>query len=83
MLHLRTYEGKVNMTTHSDNDVIPAGEALERMTENLKKVEELSERLQRVLTNRQTHNPALDGPNQELFGRAAQAYWAEAVNNPA
>lgn len=71
------------MTTHSDSDVIPAGETLERMTENLKKVEELSERLQRVLTNRQTHNPALDGPNQDLFGRAAQAYWAEAVTNPA
>ncbi|MDW4499640.1 class I poly(R)-hydroxyalkanoic acid synthase [Sulfitobacter sp. D35] len=53
------------------------------MTENLKKVEELTERLQRVLTNRQPHNPALDGPNQELFGRAAQAYWAEAINNPA
>lgn len=71
------------MTTHSDNDVIPAGETLEKMTENLKKVEELSERLQRVLTNRQTHNAALDGPNQELFGRAAQAYWTEAVSNPA
>ncbi|MBW4710275.1 class I poly(R)-hydroxyalkanoic acid synthase [Roseobacter sp. YSTF-M11] len=71
------------MTTHSDSDVIPSGETLERMTENLKKVEDLSGRLQRVLTNRQTHNPALDGPNQELFGRAAQAYWAEAVSNPA
>lgn len=83
MLQVRTYEGKINMTTFSDGDVVPSGETLEKMTENLKKVEELSERLQRVLTNRQTHNPALDGPNQELFGRAAQAYWAEAVNNPA
>ncbi|WP_298915151.1 class I poly(R)-hydroxyalkanoic acid synthase [uncultured Roseobacter sp.] len=71
------------MTTHSDGDVIPSGETLERMTENLKKVEELSARLQRVLTHRQTHNAALDGPNQELFGRAAQAYWTEVVNNPA
>ncbi|WP_159979112.1 PHA/PHB synthase family protein [Roseobacter cerasinus] len=71
------------MTTFSDGDLVPSGETLEKMTENLKKVEELSERLQRVLTHRQTHNPALDGPNQELFGRAAQAYWAEAVNNPA
>ncbi|MGA9253036.1 MAG: class I poly(R)-hydroxyalkanoic acid synthase [Roseobacter sp.] len=71
------------MTTESDGSVVPSGESLEKMTHNLKKVEELSERLQRVLVNKQGHNPALDGPNQELFGRAAQAYWAEMVNNPA
>jgi len=71
------------MTTKSDDEVIPSGEALVKMTENLKKVEELSDRLQRVLVNKRGHNPALDGPNQELFGRAAQAYWAEMVNNPA
>ncbi|MFK7880082.1 PHA/PHB synthase family protein [Roseobacter sp.] len=70
------------MTTGTDNDIIPSGEALEVMTENLKKVEELSERLQRVLTNRQTHNAALDGPDQQLFGRAAQAYVTEAIHNP-
>ena len=71
------------MTTKSDADIVPSGESLERMTQNLKKVEELSERLQKVLVNRQGHNPALDGPNQELFGRATQAYWAEAMSNPA
>ncbi|WP_412105148.1 PHA/PHB synthase family protein [Sulfitobacter sp. D35] len=71
------------MTTQTKVDSPASTESLERMTENLKKVEELTERLQRVLTNRQPHNPALDGPNQELFGRAAQAYWAEAINNPA
>ncbi|MGA9410342.1 MAG: class I poly(R)-hydroxyalkanoic acid synthase [Roseobacter sp.] len=71
------------MTTESDGSVVPSGESLEKMTHNLKKVEELSERLQRVLVNKQGHNPALDGPNRELFGRAAQAYWAEMVNNPA
>lgn len=71
------------MTTDTKGEVSISGENLERMTENLKKVEALSERLQKVISNRSTHNPALDGPNQELFGRAAQAYWAEAVNNPA
>ncbi|ABG31499.1 class I poly(R)-hydroxyalkanoic acid synthase [Roseobacter denitrificans] len=71
------------MTTKSDGSVVPSGETLEKMTENLKKVEVLSERLQRVITQRQGHNPALDGPNQELFGRAAQAYWAEMMSNPA
>ncbi|MEM9577046.1 MAG: class I poly(R)-hydroxyalkanoic acid synthase [Pseudomonadota bacterium] len=71
------------MTTESDESTLPNAEMLEKMTHNLKKVEELSERLQRVLLNRQGHHPALDGPNQELFGRAAQAYWAEMVQNPA
>jgi polyhydroxyalkanoate synthase len=71
------------MTTDTKGEVSISGENLEKMTENLKKIEELSERLQRVMTSRSTHNPALDAPNQELFGRAAQAYWAEAVNNPA
>jgi polyhydroxyalkanoate synthase len=71
------------MTTESDTSVRPSGEALDKMTQNLKKVEELSERLQRVLVSKKGHNPALDGPNQQLFGRAAQAYWAQMVNNPA
>ncbi|WP_299962907.1 class I poly(R)-hydroxyalkanoic acid synthase [uncultured Roseobacter sp.] len=71
------------MTTDTEAGVVPSGETLERMTENLRKVEELSERLQRVLTNSEPPNPALSGPNQELFGRAAQAYWTEAVQNPA
>ena len=71
------------MTTKSDSGLIPTGESLERMTQNLQKVEELSERFQRVLLNRKGHNTALDGPSSELFGRAAQAYWAEMVNNPA
>ena len=71
------------MTTITDHDETPGIENLEKMTQNLKKVEELSERLHRVMATRQTHNKALDGPNQELFGRAAQAYWNEALHNPA
>jgi polyhydroxyalkanoate synthase len=49
----------------------------------MKKVEALSERLSTVLTNRKSHQQALDGPNQELFAKAANAYMAEAINNPA
>lgn len=54
-----------------------------RMAENLKKVEQLTERLSQVMTHRTTHQPALDGPNQQLFAKAAQAYMAEAIQNPA
>lgn len=71
------------MTTESDTSDVQTKASLEKMTHNLKKVEELSERLQQVLLHRKGHNAALDGPNQKLFGKAAQAYWAEMMNNPA
>ena len=54
-----------------------------RMKANLAKVEGLRERLTTVLANRNTHQAALDAPNQELFAKAAKAYMQEAVNNPA
>ncbi len=75
------------MTTKStqsgETDDTASDAALSRMTENLKKVEALTERLQLVMTNRQTHQKALDGPNQELFTKATQSYMAEAMQNPA
>ncbi|MGJ8615609.1 MAG: PHA/PHB synthase family protein [Sulfitobacter sp.] len=71
------------MTTKTtETDAVPDA-ALSRMTENLKKVEALTERLTQVMTNRQTHQQALDGPNQELFAKATQSYMAEAMQNPA
>ncbi len=71
------------MTTKTTENNIPPDASLSKLTENLKKVEALTERLTQVMTNRQTHQPTLDGPNQELFAKAAQSYWVEAMNNPA
>ncbi|WP_339636455.1 class I poly(R)-hydroxyalkanoic acid synthase [uncultured Sulfitobacter sp.] len=71
------------MTTESENPEIVEPQALSRMAQNLKKVEELSKRLTRVMSQREGHQPALDGPNQQLFAKAAQSYWAEAMTNPA
>ena len=71
------------MTTSDDSSAAMTGEHIERLTENLGKVETLSKRLIEVMTNKTTHNPALDGPNQELYARAAKAYWSEALQNPA
>ncbi|MEP2426104.1 MAG: class I poly(R)-hydroxyalkanoic acid synthase [Tateyamaria sp.] len=53
------------------------------MAQNLKKVEALTERLTRVMASREGDQPALDAPNQQLFAKAAQSYWAEAMTNPA
>lgn len=47
------------------------------------RVEQLSKRLIEALSQKKPHNPALDGPNQELYARAATAYWAQALENPA
>ncbi|MCR8827966.1 PHA/PHB synthase family protein [Pseudosulfitobacter koreensis] len=71
------------MTTKDTGSGELSVETIDKLTENLAKVEELRERLTHVMTHRSTHNAALDGPNQELFGKAATAYWQDAVHNPA
>ena len=71
------------MATDTTENGEPTAASMARMTENLSKVEALRERLTSVLANRNTHQAALDGPNQELFQKAAKAYMQEAVTNPA
>ena len=71
------------MTTDTTEETAHTAASLSRMTENLQKVDALTQRLSAVMSNRQTHQQALDGPNQELFAKAANAYMAEAINNPA
>jgi len=70
------------MTTSDETPTEMVGEHLERLTENLGKVEALSKRLIDVMSQKPGHNAALNGPNQELFAKAASAYWAEAMQNP-
>ncbi|NOE36401.1 MULTISPECIES: alpha/beta hydrolase [unclassified Ruegeria] len=71
------------MTTSEDQMPDVSDEHIERLKENMEKVEQLSKRLIEVMATKKPHTPALDGPNQELFARAATAYWAEAWQNPA
>ncbi len=71
------------MTTTDDQTPELTDEHIERLKENMEKVEKLSKRLVEVMAGKKTHTPALDAPNQELFARAATAYWAEAMQNPA
>ncbi len=58
-------------------------EAQARMTANLAKVEDLSQRLIAALSRRNPPNAVLSGPGQDLFAKAAASYWSEAVENPA
>jgi len=71
------------MTTSEGHMPDLSDEHVERLKENMLKVEDLSKRLIEVMASKKAHTPALDGPNQELFARAATAYWAEALQNPA
>jgi len=66
------------MATAQDNN--PTDGTLEA---NLKKMEELSARLQTALSHRKPADPGLAGPGNELFMKAAAAYMGEMVSNPA
>ncbi|WP_170764236.1 PHA/PHB synthase family protein [Ruegeria lacuscaerulensis] len=71
------------MTTSEDQAPEMTQESIEKIKENMEKVEKLSKRLVEIMATKKSHTPALDGPNQELFAKAATAYWAEAWQNPA
>ena len=71
------------MTTKTNNPLQPDAAALARMTENMNKVEALGARLSQIMISREGHQTSLDAPNQEMFTKAAQSYWSEAVQNPA
>ena len=55
---------------------------LDRLSENLVKIEELSSRLVSALSQKKTVDPALQGPSHELFMKAAAAYVSEMMANP-
>jgi polyhydroxyalkanoate synthase len=53
-----------------------------RLNANLTRVEELSQRLTAALSHRKAADPALHGPSQEVYMKAAAAYMAEMMQNP-
>lgn len=67
------------MTTNDD----VASENSPQMTANLEKIEALSERLIKAVSGKSSTNPALSGPDQELFSNALNSYWHEMMQNPA
>ena len=53
------------------------------LSENLTKIEELSQRFISALSQREQIHPGLQAPGQDLFLKAASAYFSEAVTHPA
>ncbi len=73
------------MTTE-ENTPVPDGDAEARslrLNDNLAKVDALSKRLTAAMAHRQQTDPALHGPAPDVYMKAAAAYLAEMMQNPA
>jgi polyhydroxyalkanoate synthase len=60
-----------------------ASAKLERLTENLARIEDLSKRLTTALSQKKQSDPGLHGPGQDVYMKAAAAVVAEMMQNPA
>ena len=66
------------MTTDNGSNEL----GLERLTENLQRVEALTQRLLAAVSHKKPIRPAVQGPGQDLFAKAATAYVTEMMSNP-
>jgi polyhydroxyalkanoate synthase len=74
------------MATDATNDrgeVGQTGRNLELFERNIKRMEELSQRLVAALATKRQVPQALQGPSQELYLKAASAWMTEAMQDPA
>ena len=55
---------------------------IELLNENLARIDELTQRLVKALATTREKNPALEGPGQDLYMKAAAAYVAEMMQHP-
>jgi polyhydroxyalkanoate synthase len=74
--------GKIKVA-RDDGEEHAVGENLERLNENLAKIEDLSKRLVAALSARKPGDAGLEGPGQDLMMKAGMAMWQEALTNPA
>ncbi len=83
MLHAQHTHKEVEMTT---NDLEPqegAAQNVAKLEANLARVEELTQRLLKVMGQGRSVAPSLQGPSQDLYVKAATAYMTEMMHNPA
>ena len=59
-----------------------AGSEIDTLTQNLKRIEELSRRVVAALSHQRPVSPRLQGPAPELYMKAATAYMTEMMANP-
>ncbi len=83
MLRVQHRHGKVNMTTNDSEVADGVGQNVAKLEANLARVEELTQRLLKVMGQGRQVPPALQGPSQELYVKAATGYMTEMMQNPA
>ena len=71
------------MTTNDLDVHETVGENVAKLEANLARVEELTQRLLKVMGHGRNVSPSLQGPSQELYVKAATAYMTEMMHNPA
>lgn len=64
-------------------DESDASDRFAKLNDNLAKLEELNTRLMAALAKRKQFDPALNGPAPDVYMKAAAAYFAEMMQNPA
>ena len=76
------WKGKIKVAR--DNEREPeVGENLDRLNQNLARIEDLSKRLVGALSARKPGDAGLSGPGQDLYMKAGMAMWQEMLTNPA
>ena len=83
MLHLQHTHKEVKMTTNDLESQEAVGQNVAKLEANLARVEELTQRLLKVMGQGRNVSPSLQGPSQELYVKAATAYMTEMMHNPA
>ena len=74
------------MTTNDCDDVsgnVDPAKSLQKLEANLSHLDGLTKRLTAVMAHKREVPQALQGPNQDLYAKAAGAYLTEMVQNPA
>ena len=71
------------MTTEDISETATSGKNLDKLEANLSRVEELTQRLLSAMSKGRQVPAPLQGPAPDLYMKAAGAYWAEMMNNPA
>lgn len=66
------------MTTKDESAVAE----FDKLTDNLKRVEDLSQRLAEVMAKHHPLRNSLNGPDSDVFTNAATAYWSKALEDP-
>ena len=64
-------------TSEYDNE-----DTAERLNANIARIEELSARLLSAVGQKKAHHPGLAGPGQDLYTKAAGAYFSEMMSHP-